>query len=175
MENEPRYQIATFAGGCFWCVESAFDHLDGVLSAFSGYMGGKKENPTYEEVSEGTTGHVECVQVVFDPKKISYAQLLDVYWHAIDPMQNNGQFCDIGPQYKPVIFYHHEKQKEMAEKSKKELSKIMQPVVVEILPASTFYPAEEYHQEYHKKNPLRYEYYRAHSGRNERFKQIWNK
>lgn len=174
MENSKK-EMATFAGGCFWCVESAFDHVEGVLSAVSGYMGGSKINPTYEEVSEGTTGHVESVQVVFDPQKISYEKLLQIYWHAIDPTQKNGQFCDIGSQYKPVIFYHHDKQKAMAEKSKMEVSRMIGPVVVDILPATTFYPAEEYHQEYHKKNPLRYEYYRSHSGRDERLKQIWKK
>ncbi|HSX03353.1 MAG TPA: peptide-methionine (S)-S-oxide reductase MsrA [Rhabdochlamydiaceae bacterium] len=157
------YETATFAGGCFWCTQSDFDKLPGVISTTVGYTGGKKIYPTYDEVSSGRTGHVEATQVIFDPKKISYEKLLEVYWHSIEPTRNDGQFCDIGSQYRPVIFYHSEEQRVLAEKSKNALK--MKPVKVDILPAETFYSAEEYHQKYYKKKPSEYEFYRSHSGR----------
>lgn len=167
--------VATFAGGCFWCVQHDFDDVDGVVSTTAGYTGGHVANPTYEQVSAGKTGHVESVQVVYDPSKISYEQLLDVYWHNIDPTRDDGQFCDNGNQYRPVIFYHNAKQKQLAEKYKQRLiaENKIRPIKVEILPAQTFYPAEEYHQEYYKKNPIRYKYYRYNCGRDARLKQIW--
>ncbi len=172
-----RLERATFAGGCFWCVQHAFDHVFGVATTKVGFTGGDKKNPTYEEVSTGTTGHVEALQITYDPKEISYKKILDIYWHSIDPIQSDGQFCDIGPQYRPIIFYHSEEQRRLAERSKKELQKSQQngPISVEILPAKTFYPAEDYHQEYYKKSPIRYKFYRDNSGRDKRLKEIWGK
>ena len=169
-------EIATFAGGCFWCMEHPFDALDGVLSTTSGYIGGMKEKPTYEEVSAGKTGHTEAIQIVFEPNKISYAQLLDVYWQNSDPTTPNRQFCDIGSQYRPGIFYHSTTQKDIAEQSKAALQKskpFAGDIVTEITKASTFWPAEEYHQNYYLKNPLRYKYYRFSCGRDERLEQLW--
>lgn len=166
-------KTATFASGCFWCTQSDFDHVKGVVSTTAGYTGGEKVNPSYKEVSAGGTGHVESVQVKYDPKVITYADLLNFYWHSVDPTRNDGQFCDKGNQYRPVIFYHNEEQKALAEKSKAEMSKKIQPILVEVLPAKTFYPAEEYHQEYYKKNPLRYKFYRYSCGRDNRLKEIW--
>lgn len=169
------YETATFAGGCFWCLQHDFDLLNGVISTTSGYSGGKAKNPTYEEVCSGSTGHVECVQVVFDPEKVSYETLLDCYWHQIDPTRNDGQFCDIGSQYRPVIFYHSAAQKQAAEKSKKQLlnNKKIESVHVDILPIALFYPAEDYHQDYYRKNPVRYKFYHSHSGRTQRLKELW--
>jgi len=165
---------ATFAGGCFWCMEPPFDKLEGVISTISGYTGGKKKNPTYEEVSAGNTGHGEAVQVTYDPKKITYEKLLDVFWHNIDPLTPNRQFCDAGSQYRTAIFYHDENQKRLAEESKKSLSKrFKEPIVTEIVPASEFYPAEEYHQDYYIKNPLRYKFYRYNCGRDQRLEALW--
>ena len=165
---------ATFAGGCFWCMEPPFDKLDGVISTISGYTGGKKKNPTYEEVSAGNTGHAEAVQVTYDPKKITYEKLLDVFWHNVDPLTPNRQFCDAGSQYRTVIFYHDETQKRLAEESKKALSKrFKEPIVTEIVPASEFYPAEDYHQDYYIKNPLRYKFYRYNCGRDQRLEALW--
>ena len=165
---------ATFAGGCFWCMEPPYDKLDGVFSTTSGYTGGQKKNPTYEEVSAGGTGHAESVQVVYDPKKVSYEKLLEVFWHNVDPLVKDRQFCDRGNQYRTAIFYHDETQKRLAEASKqakeKELGKT---ILTEIVPASQFYPAEEYHQDYYQKNPLRYKFYRANCGRDARLEQIW--
>lgn len=168
-------QTATFAGGCFWCSQHAFDTTSGVISTTVGYTGGSTKNPTYQEVCSGATGHVEAVQVVFDPKKISYRQLLDVYWHSIDPTQNDGQFCDIGTQYRPIIFYHDEQQGQEAERSKQELihSKAISNIRVAILPASPFYSAESYHQKYYDKSPIRYEIYRRGSGRPRRLQELW--
>jgi peptide-methionine (S)-S-oxide reductase len=143
---------ATLAGGCFWCMEPPYDELDGVLATISGYAGGKKKNPTYEEVSTGTTGHTEVVQVIYDPKKISYSRLLEVFWRNIDPLTPNRQFCDAGSQYRSAIFYHDENQKRLAEASKEAVSKRFdKPIVTEIVPAAEFYPAEDYHQDYYKK------------------------
>ena len=168
--------IATFAGGCFWCTEADFDKVPGVISTTSGYIGGKVANPTYKQVSSGKTGHVEAVQVSFDPSKTDFAKLLAAYWPTIDPLTPNGQFCDRGPQYRSVIFYHSEEQKQQAETSKAELeasSRFAQPIITEILPATEFYPAEEYHQDYYLKNPLRYSYYRSNCGRDARLTKVW--
>ena len=165
---------ATFAGGCFWCMEPPFDKLDGVISTTSGYVGGKKKNPTYEEVSAGGTGHAEAVQVVYDPKKVSYAKLLEVFWHNVDPLAKDRQFCDHGHQYRTAIFYHDETQKRLAEETKKAAEKELgKPIVTEIVPASQYYPAEEYHQDYYTKNPIRYKFYRANCGRDARLEQLW--
>lgn len=165
---------ATFAGGCFWCMEPPFDKLEGVISTISGYTGGTKKNPTYEEVSAGTTGHAEAVEVTYDPKKITYAKLLDVFWHNVDPLTANRQFCDGGNQYRTAIFYHDENQKRLAEESKKALGKrFKEPIVTEIVPAKEFYPAEEYHQNYYIKNPLRYKFYRYNCGRDKRLEELW--
>ncbi|MGH7826730.1 MAG: peptide-methionine (S)-S-oxide reductase MsrA [Candidatus Binatia bacterium] len=165
---------ATFAGGCFWCMEPPYDELDGVLSTISGYIGGAKKNPTYEEVSAGKTGHTEAVQITYDPKKISYEKLLDVFWRNIDPLTSNAQFCDTGSQYRSAIFYHDKTQKHLAEKSKKSVqARFKQPVVTEIVPAVDFYPAEDYHQDYYKKNPIRYKVYRYGCGRDERLRELW--
>ncbi len=169
---------ATFAGGCFWCMEPAFDHVPGVVSVTVGYTGGTKKNPTYEEVSSGTTGHAESIEVVYDPTKVSYEKLLDIFWHNIDPTVKDRQFCDVGHQYRSAIFYHNEEQKRLAEASKEALEaskRLKGPVYTEIVPASTFYPAEEYHQEYYKKNPVRYKYYRWNCGRDQRLKELWGK
>jgi peptide-methionine (S)-S-oxide reductase len=166
---------ATFAGGCFWCMEPAFDGVEGVISTTSGYTGGHTENPSYEEVSSGTTGHAESMEVVYDPKKVTYEKLLDVYWHNVDPTTPNRQFCDGGTQYRSAIFYHDEEQKRLAEASKKKLeeSKRFPRVVTEIVPAGRFYPAEDYHQDYYRKNPIRYRYYRFGCGRDARLEELW--
>jgi peptide-methionine (S)-S-oxide reductase len=169
-------QKATFAGGCFWCMEHAFDELPGVVSVTSGYTGGQTKNPTYEEVSAGGTGHAESVQVVYDPSRIGYDKLLNSFWHNVDPTVKDRQFCDVGHQYRSAIFYHNEEQHRLAVQSKKalDLSKPFKgPVLTEIVPASEFYPAEEYHQHYYKKNPLRYRYYRSGCGRDKRLKELW--
>lgn len=171
-------QKATFAGGCFWCMEPPFDVVPGVISTTSGYTGGHKKNPTYHEVSSGQTGHAEAVQIVFDPTQISYAKLLEVFWHNIDPTTPNRQFCDVGSQYRTAIFYHNDEQKQLAEASKKALEQsgqLSQPIVTEIVPAPDFYPAEEYHQDYYQKNPLRYKFYRYSCGRDEVLKKLWGK
>jgi peptide-methionine (S)-S-oxide reductase len=167
---------AIFAGGCFWCMEAPFDRLPGVVSVTAGYTGGTKVNPTYEEVSAGWTGHAEAVQVLFDPRRISYAQLLDVYWHNVDPTVKDRQFCDTGHQYRSAIFYQGEEQHRVALKSRDLLEKsrpFREPIVTEITPAGAFYPAEEYHQHYYKKNPLRYTYYRSACGRDKRLRELW--
>jgi peptide-methionine (S)-S-oxide reductase len=165
---------ATFAGGCFWCMVHPFDQLPGVVSVTSGYTGGTKQKPTYEEVSSGGTGHAESVDVVYDPSKIGYEKLLDVFWHNIDPLAKNYQFCDHGTQYRSAVFVHDENQRRLAEASKAAVQKrFKQPVVTEITPASTFWPAEGYHQDYYKKNPLRYNFYRSSCGRDARLKQLW--
>ena len=174
--NNPNYQKATFAGGCFWCMQPPYDDLNGVISTTVGYTGGEKPNPTYEEVCTGRTGHAEAVQIVFDSTKLSYEDLLQVFWHNINPTDPYGQFADKGSQYRTAIFYHDEKQKELAEKSKKELEasgKFDDPIVTEIVPISVFYPAEEYHQEFYKNNPLRYNSYKMGSGRAGFLKKKW--
>lgn len=169
---------ATFAGGCFWCMVSPFESLRGVISVKSGYTGGHKINPTYEEVSGGTTGHAESVQILYDPAVISYQQLLEVFWHNIDPTVSNRQFCDVGNQYRSAIFFHTPKQEQLAVTSRNALEKsraLNKPVVTEITTASAFYPAEDYHQDYYKKNPIRYKYYRTGCGRDKRLKELWGK
>ena len=167
---------AIFAGGCFWCEETAFVGLPGVLSVTSGYTGGQKKNPTYEEVSAGGTGHAESVQVVFDPARTSYEKLLEVFWHNVDPFQKDGQFCDHGTQYRSAIFYGDDAQRKAAEESRRRLEeepRFQGKIATQIVAASTFYPAEEYHQQFYKKNPARYHSYRAGCGRDARLKQIW--
>lgn len=165
---------AYFAGGCFWCEETAFEGQPGVSAVISGYTGGQKLNPSYEEVSSGSTGHAESVRVVFDPKKISYARLLEIYWHNVDPFSAGGQFCDRGNQYRPAIFYLDESQKKAAEESKRAVEKQLgRPVAVEITKAGPFYDAEEYHQDYYKKNPEHYHRYRLGCGRDARLHEVW--
>ena len=169
---------ATFAGGCFWCVESDFDKVPGVISTTSGYTGGSVANPTYQQVSAKTTGHAEAVQIVFDPAKVSYEQLLAKFWTSIDPTTRDRQFCDVGTPYRTVIFAHDATQLEAARKSLADLEKskpFKEPIVTQIVPASAFYAAEEYHQDYHKKNPARYSYYRLSCGRDARLQQLWGK
>jgi peptide-methionine (S)-S-oxide reductase len=167
---------ATFAGGCFWCMEPPFDKLDGVISTTSGYTGGRKANPTYEEVSAGTTGHTEAVEIVYDPRKVTYARLLEVFWRNIDPSTADRQFCDVGSQYRAAIFYHDEAQRRLAEQSKQAVAqRLRRPIVTEVQPAAPFYVAEDYHQDYYKKNPIRYRYYRTGCGRDQRLEQIWGK
>ena len=167
---------ATFAGGCFWCVESDFDKVPGVISTTSGYTGGKVANPSYEQVSSKVTGHAEAVEVVYDPNKVSYEQLLQHYWHNIDPTVKDQQFCDHGSPYRTVIFAHDAAQLKAAEASRAELEKtkpFKEPIVTEIAMAGPFYPAEDYHQDYYKKNPVRYQFYRTSCGRDARLKQLW--
>ena len=169
---------ATFAGGCFWCMEPPFDKIDGVISTTSGYAGGQRKNPSYEDVSAGGTGHAEVVQVVYDPARVTYAQLLDVFWRNIDPVTANRQFCDGGNQYRSAIYYHDANQKKLAEESKRKLEqsgRFNKPIVTEIAPVGTFYPAEEYHQNYYLKNPLRYKFYRFNCGRDQRLEELWGK
>jgi len=171
-------QKAIFAGGCFWCMEAPFEKLPGVVSAVSGYTGGTKENPTYEEVSSGGTGHAEAVEITFDPEKISYEKLLDVFWMNIDPTAVDRQFVDAGHQYRAAVFYLDDEQKRLAEESREKLQKsgrFTKPVVTEITQATVFYPAEDYHQDYYKKNPIRYKYYRNGSGRDQFLDSIWGK
>lgn len=167
---------ATFAGGCFWCTESDFDKVDGVISTTSGYIGGKTPNPTYDIVSAGNSGHAEAVQVIYDPAKVSYSKLLEYYWRTIDPTTKDRQFCDAGTPYRTAIFVHDEQQRALAEASKQALSNnkpFREPIVTEIVNATTFYPAEDYHQDYYKKNPVRYKFYRSSCGRDARLKQLW--
>jgi len=171
-----KLEKALFAGGCFWCMEAPFDQLSGVVSVTSGYTGGYKKNPTYKEVSAGGTGHAEAVQIVYDPAKISYEQLLTVFWHNIDPTVKNRQFCDSGDQYRSAIFYTTEEQHSIVLKSKATLDKskpFKEPIVTEIVQAGEFYPAEDYHQQYYKKNPIRYKYYRNGCGRDQRLRELW--
>ena len=167
--------VATFAAGCFWCTESDFEKVPGVVEAVSGYTGGDKANPTYKQVSAGGTGHTEAVQVRYDPAEVTYAQLLDVFWRNIDPLDAGGQFCDRGDQYRSGIFYQNEEEKRLAEQSKAALEqshRFKQPLVTEITPAEAFYPAEDYHQDYYKKNPVRYNYYRWNCGRDQRLAEL---
>ena len=167
---------ATFAGGCFWCVETAFEGKPGVKSVVSGYTSGFKLDPTYEEVSSGSTGHAESVQITYDPRAISYAKLLDIFWHNIDPTQGDGQFCDHGTQYRSGIYYADEAQKLLAEASKRAIAaKLQKPIVTAIVVATRFYPAEDYHQDFWKKSPVRYWSYRKGCGRDARLKQLWGK
>lgn len=176
--SEQRFEKATFAGGCFWCMEPPFDKLDGVISTTSGYTGGTEKDPTYEQVSAGKTGHLEAIEVTYDPAKVSYAQLLDVFWKNVDPTQHNGQFVDIGSQYRTAIFYHNEEQRRQALESRNRLQesrKFGKPIVTEIRPAMPFYSAEDYHQDYYIKNPIRYKYYRWGSGRDRFLEETWGK
>lgn len=171
-------KTATFAGGCFWCMEPPFDKLDGVLSTTSGYMGGHKENPSYEEVSSGVTGHAEVIQVAYDSAKISYSRLLEVFWRNIDPVARGRQFCDEGEQYRSAIFYHDEEQRRLAESSRAALEAsghFEQTIATEIVASGAFWPAEEYHQDYYKKNPVRYRFYRWSCGRDTRLEELWEK
>ena len=173
---ENKSAVATFAGGCFWCMEKPFDKLDGVISTISGYMGGHVDNPSYEQVSTGRTGHYEVIQVTYNPEKINFSQLLDVFWHNIDPTDVRGQFCDKGQQYTSVAFYHDDQQHDVIKeslaylKSNKPFDK---QIVTQVLPAATFYAAEEYHQDYYLKNPIRYRYYRFSCGRDAKLKELW--
>ena len=173
-QPQPGQAVATFAGGCFWCVESDFDKLPGVISTTSGYTGGKVANPTYEQVSSGGTGHAESVQIIYDPSKVSYAQLLSYFWHHIDPTVQDRQFCDFGNQYRTAIFVHNDEEKKLAEESKKKVAEeLKKPIYTEIDKAGPFYPAEDYHQGFYQKNKLKYEFYRWNCGRDQRVKQIW--
>jgi len=167
---------ATFAGGCFWCMEPPFDRLEGVISTTSGYMGGAKKNPTYEEVSGGRTGHAEVVQVVYDPKRVGYEKLVDVFWRNIDPTVRDAQFCDHGTQYRSAIYYHSAEQKRLADDSRAKLDKsrpFKAQIVTEIAAAGEFWPAEDYHQDYYIKNPIRYKFYRTGCGRDARLAELW--
>jgi peptide-methionine (S)-S-oxide reductase len=169
-------KVATFAGGCFWSMQKAFDGVPGVVTTTAGYAGGTKADPSYEQVETGKTGHAESVQLTYDPAKISYQQLLDIYWHHIDPLTVNAAFCDRGPQYRSIIFYADPEQREQAETSKKALDqshRFKTPVVTSVEPATKFYPAEEYHQQFYKKNPQHYEAYRIGCGRDQRLKELW--
>ncbi|HXG29360.1 MAG TPA: peptide-methionine (S)-S-oxide reductase MsrA [Nevskiales bacterium] len=178
LEAGPGQAAATFAGGCFWCTEADFEKLPGVIAAQSGYSGGHVANPSYEQVSGGGTGHVETVRVIYDPQKISYAQLLEHFWRTIDPTDAGGQFCDRGSQYRSAIFAHDTAQQRMAEESRRRLQqsgRLHKPVVTEIIPLTAFYPAEDYHQDYYNKNPLRYRYYRSGCGRDRTLEKVWGK
>lgn len=174
--SPPGSAVATFAGGCFWCMEPPYDKLDGVSSTISGYIGGHKENPTYHEVSAGSTGHTEAVQIVYDPKKVSYEKLLEIFWMNVDPTTPDRQFCDRGSQYRTGIFVHGTEQRSKAETSKAALAEskpFPAPIVTEINDAGMFYPAEDYHQDYYVKNPLRYKFYRFNCGRDQRLEELW--
>jgi peptide-methionine (S)-S-oxide reductase len=174
----PATAKAVFAGGCFWCVESDFDKVPGVLSTVSGYTGGRTKNPTYEQVSTKDTGHAEVVEIVFDPNKVSYSQLVEHFWRTIDPTTKDQQFCDQGNPYRSAIFALNAEQLKVAQNSKAALEKskpFKEPVVTEVVLATTFYPAEDYHQDYYLKNPVRYKYYRTSCGRDARLQQLWGK
>ncbi len=167
---------AVFAAGCFWCVEQAFDEVDGVLETTSGYTGGTKAKPTYEEVSSGGTGHTESLKVTYDPSKVSYQRLLQQFWHNVDAVDGGGQFCDRGNQYRPAIFYGSPEEQQAAEASKKQVAaELGKAIAVQIVPAGTFYAAEQYHQDYYKKNPVRYKFYKWNCGRAQRLEQLWGK
>ena len=169
-------ETAVFAGGCFWCVEEAFDKVPGVLATTSGYTGGRVENPTYQAVSAGDTGHYEAVEVEYDPAKVSYEELLDVFWKNVDPFDPIGQFCDKGESYKSAVFVADDEERRLAETTKKSVEeRFNQPVATEILPEQAFYPAEDYHQDYYEKNPARYQYYKWGCGRAQRLEEIWGK
>ena len=165
---------ATFAGGCFWCVEEAYDEIDGVLHTVSGYTGGKEQNPSYEQVSQGATGHAEVVRVEYDPSQVDYATLLEAFWHNVDPFAEDRQFCDSGSQYRSAIFYHNDQQKQLAEKTKAELEqRFDRDIATQIAPAEQFWEAEDYHQNYYEKNPVRYRFYKAGCRRTERLEEVW--
>lgn len=178
ISGDAMLERAIFAGGCFWCMEGPFEKLDGVKAVVSGYIGGHKDDPTYEEVSSGKTGHLEAIEIVYDPARVSYEKLLEIFWMQIDPTDSGGQFADRGSQYRPGIFYLDDEQKAAAQKSKEALEKsgrFDRPVTTEVLPASKFYAAEEYHQDYHRKNPTRYKYYRSGSGRDRFLEKTWER
>ncbi|WP_444896225.1 peptide-methionine (S)-S-oxide reductase MsrA [Microbulbifer sp. SSSA005] len=175
-QDSSNIRTAIFAGGCFWCMEPPFDKVDGVLKTTSGYSGGHVKNPTYEQVSSGGTGHAEVVQVKYDANKVSYSDLLNIFWHNVDPFDSGGQFCDRGDQYRAEIFYGSQEEKVLAEESKKKVeAELGKKVVTQIKPAATFYPAEAYHQDYYQRNPLRYKYYRYRCGRDKRLEEVWGK
>ena len=175
----PKLEKATFAGGCFWCMQPPYDKLKGVVATTVGYTGGHKENPTYEEVSSGTTGHAEAVEIVYDPAQVSYDALLDLFWRNVDPTTRDRQFADAGSQYRTAIFYHNEEQRKAAQASKERMEKSGKfggkPIVTQIVPASPFYPAEDYHQKYSQKNAVRYKFYRFNSGREQYLEKTWGK
>ena len=169
-------EVVTFAGGCFWCVEADFDHLDGVVKTISGYSGGTLVEPTYKQVVAGNTGHLESVQIFYNPETLTFQDLLDTFWHSIDPTDADGQFCDRGSPYRTAIFTHTQKQYTLATESSERLNKsrvLQQPIATAIKPLTNFYPAEEYHQDFHSKNPVRYKYYRFRCGRDARLKELW--
>lgn len=169
---------AYFAGGCFWCMEEAFEKVDGVIAAVSGYMGGTVQNPSYEEVSSGRTGHAESIEVLYDPSKVTYNQLLEAFWRNVDPITPTAQFCDHGTQYRAAIFYQNDQEKRFAEESKQAIEqskRFTQPIVTQIVMASQFYTAEEYHQDFYKKNPIRYKFYKYNCGRAQRLDELWGK
>jgi peptide-methionine (S)-S-oxide reductase len=173
IQAQPR-ATAIFAGGCFWCMEPPFEKLKGVVSVTSGYTGGTTKNPTYEEVSNGGTGHYEAVVITYDPRQVSYAALVGVFWRNVDPLDANGQFCDKGDQYRAAIFYRNAAERQLAEQSKRKIEQARRwKIVTEILPAAQFYRAEEYHQDYYKKNPVRYKFYRFNCGRDNRLRTLW--
>lgn len=178
VQSEATTAKAYFAGGCFWCMEEAFEKVDGVLSVISGYMGGTVANPTYEQVSAGHTGHAESIEVTYDPTKVTYQKLLDAFWRNIDPVAPNAQFCDHGNQYRSAVFYTTDEEKRLAEESTRALEqskRLPAPIVTQVVQASTFYPAEDHHQDYYKKNPLRYKYYKYSCGRAKRLEALWGK
>lgn len=175
MADDKKLETATFAGGCFWCMQPPFDNTEGVISTKSGYIGGDVENPTYEQISTGRTGHAESVEVKYDPEIVTYEQLLEVFWKNIDPTVENRQFCDVGSQYRTAIFYHNDEQKLLAEESKAKIAKERGiKVMTEVSAASSFYDAEDYHQDYYLNNPLRYKAYKTGCGRDDRLKEIWD-
>jgi peptide-methionine (S)-S-oxide reductase len=174
--SAPGLEKATFAGGCFWCMQPAFDHIPGVVATTVGYTGGEKENPTYEEVSDGGTGHAESIEITFDPKKVTYQQLLSVFWHNVDPTSRDREFCDVGHQYRTAIFFHGADQEAEAKASEKQIEETKPfpaKIVTEIVPATTFWQAEDYHQAYYVKNPVRYKFYRYNCGRDDRLRELW--
>ncbi len=167
---------ATFAGGCFWCMEEVYEGVEGVVSVVSGYTGGRKANPSYEDVSAGWTGHAEAIEVQFDPAKVSYGRLLEVFWQNVDPTTADRQFCDRGQQYRTAIFYHDEEQRRLVEESKgkvEQTKRFKEPILTEIVAATTFYPAEAYHQDFYMKNPIRYKFYKFNCGRTQRLEDLW--
>jgi peptide-methionine (S)-S-oxide reductase len=175
-QTQERLKTAIFAGGCFWCVEEAFDKVEGVVETTSGYTGGMLPNPSYEQVSAGDTGHAEALRVKYDPARVSYAQLLDVFWHNIDPFDAGGQFCDRGSSYRSAIFVMDDEEERLAKESKEKIAQeFRRPVATEIVRATPFYPAEGYHQDYHTRNPLRYSFYKWNCGRAQRLEEIWGK
>ncbi len=174
--QKPARAVATFAGGCFWCVESDFDHVKGVISTTSGYTGGKVANPTYHQVSAGGTGHAEAVEIVYDPNVVSYSQLLNHFWHTVDPTVKDRQFCDVGNQYRTAIFVHNPAERKLAEESKKKVAaQLGTRIYTEIADAGPFYKAEDYHQDFYTKQPLKYKFYRWNCGRDQRIKAIWGR